>query len=127
MVSHVEGHRRKMLVHKSRLKVLPNDQGRDLVNSDSNGTITNNDELDVEETKNDRKVRESEKLRISNEQSAGKGKSAGYGDKKQNDLDGNIEKDGEQTANVRSDAKKIKKWEAAEQKTHKMKLRSRKQ
>ena len=64
---------------------------------------------------------------MKNEQSAGKVTSAGYGDKKQNDLEKNIEKDGEQSANVRSDAKKkMRKWEATEQKTHKMKLRSRK-
>ena len=127
MVSHVEGHRRKMLVHKSRLKLLPNDQGRDLVSSDSNKEVTGNNELGVKETKRDEQVRGSEKLRMKNEQSAGKVTSAGYGDKKQNDLEKNIEKDGEQSANVRSDAKKkMRKWEATEQKTHKMKLRSRK-
>ena len=127
LVSHVEGHRRKMLVHASRLKLLPNDQGRDLVSSDSNKEVTGNNELGVKETKRDEQVRGSEKLRITDEQSAGKEASAGYGDKKQNDLEKNIEKDGEQSANVRSDAKKkMRNWEAVEQKTHKMKLRSRK-
>ena len=127
MVSHVEGHRRKMLVHKSRMKFLPNDQGRDLIISDSNGAITDKNDLDVQEAKTGVKDLGSEKPRITNEQSVGKEESAGYGDKKHNDLDLNIEKNGEQVANVRPDAKKkIQKWEVEERKTHKMKLRSRK-
>ena len=126
LVSHAEGHRRKMLVHKSRMKLLPSDQGRDLVNADSNGAITH-DELVVGETKDDEKVRGSGQPRMKNEQSVEVKDSAHYGDKKQNDLDGKIEKDDEHVANVRQDAKKkIKKWEPAGRNTHKMKLRSQK-
>ena len=86
--------------------------------------MTQNSERDYQNAKNDRV---SEKLRISNEQSTGKDKSADYGDKKHSDLEKLNEKDGERRANVRNaKQKKIQKWEVPEIKTHEMKLRTRK-
>ena len=126
LVAHEEGHRRKMLIHQSRLKRLPIGQGRDLTSSDSHGAVTRNCEHENENNQNAKDVRGSEKLRISNEQSTGKDKCAGYGDKKHPDLETN-EKDGERKANVRNTKqKKIQKWEVPETKSHGMKLRTRK-
>ena len=39
LVSHLEGQRRKMLVHKSRIKLLPNDREMDSVDSDSSVAV----------------------------------------------------------------------------------------
>ena len=125
LVAHEEGHRRKMLIHQSRLKRLPIGQGRDLTSSDSHGAVTRNSEQENENHQNAKDVRGSGKLRISNEQSTGNDGSADYGDK-HIDLKSN-EKDGERKANVRgTKQKKIQKWEVPEIKTHKMKLRTRK-
>ena len=125
LVAHEEGHRRKMLIHQSRLKRLPIGQGRDLTSSDSHGAVTRNSEQENENHQNAKDVRGSGKLRISNEQSTGNDGSADYGDK-HIDLKSN-EKDGERKANVRgTKQKKIQKWEVPEIKTHEMKLRTRK-
>ena len=127
LVAHEEGHRRKMLIHQSRLKRLPIGQGRDLTSSDSHGAVTQNSENENEDYQNAKNDRVSEKLRISNEQSAGKDGSADYGDKKHPDLEKLNEKDGERRANVRdAKQKKIQKWAVPERKTHEMKLRTRK-
>lgn len=40
LVAHEEGQRRKMLIHQSRLKRLPDGQGRDLTSPESNGAVT---------------------------------------------------------------------------------------
>ena len=42
LVSHLEGQRRKMLVHKSRIKLLPNDREVDSVDSDSSVAVAEN-------------------------------------------------------------------------------------
>ena len=39
LVSHLEGQRRKMLVHKSRIRLLPNDREMDSVDSDSSVAV----------------------------------------------------------------------------------------
>lgn len=126
LVAHIEGHRRKMLIHKSRLKRLPDGQGRDLTRSDSNGAITETCEQKSENHQNAKNVRESEKLRT-NEHTAGSDvKSAGYGDNKHTDLEKQKDEIGERKTNVRDRKKKIHKWEVPEKKTHKMNLRSQK-
>ena len=41
LVSHLEGQRRKMLVHKSRIRLLPNDRGLDSVNTEGSVAVAN--------------------------------------------------------------------------------------
>ena len=57
MVTHVDGQRRKMLIHKNRLRVLPKDQDGNLVQSDSSDAVA----------KNETEVQKSGKSRFSNE------------------------------------------------------------
>ena len=43
LVSHVDGQRRKMLIHKNRIRVLPQDQDGNLVKSDSSDAVAKNE------------------------------------------------------------------------------------
>ena len=43
LVSHVDGQRRKMLIHKNRMRVLPQDQDGNLVKSDSSEAVAKNE------------------------------------------------------------------------------------
>ena len=124
IVSHMEGQRRKMLIHKSRMKLLPYDRKRDPINPDSSGAVAEENNLEKKQIANTTDCG-SEKLREkSNEQSIVEDSARDYGDKKHTDLEKINQEAIGQKAHVRQDAKKKVREEAASR--HKMKLRSRK-
>ena len=124
LVSHMEGQRRKMLIHKSRMKLLHYDRERDAIKkSDGSEAVAIGDELAKEKAA--KPVPVSEELKEeTDEHSIVKANARDYGDKKHIDLEKLNEKEIEPTARVQSDAKKEVRDVAANR--HKMTLRSRK-
>ena len=124
LVSHMEGQRRKMLIHKSRMKLLHYDRERDAIKkSDGSEAVATSEDLAKEKAATPDPVSE-ELKEENNEHSIVKAKARDYGDKKHIDLEKLNEKEIEQTAKVQSDAKKKVRDAAASR--HKMTLRSRK-
>ena len=124
IVSHIEGQRRKMLIHKSRMKLLPSDREREPISTDSYGAVAGDNELETKDHANTT-VRGSVKLRNKTvEHPIVEENARDYGDKKHNDLVKINKEHPERKAYVRTDAKKEVREAAASR--HEMKLRSRK-
>jgi len=50
LVSHLEGQRKKMLVHKSRIRLLPNDREMDSIDFDSSVAVAEKEQIVVPES-----------------------------------------------------------------------------